>query len=93
MLQYYQVVDLVRCVFRGTKLVSISILPALLKQADNVAKDEHRTRSELFREAIRSYIDRKQWQKLRQYVSRKAREQGLTEEDVDRLVYEQRHKE
>ncbi len=77
---------------RETKLISISILPDLLKQADKVAKDEHRTRSELFREALRSYIDSKEWQRLRQYGNRKAKEQGLTEEDVDRLVYEHRHK-
>lgn len=36
---------------------SVSLPPAMLKDLDRVAKAEHRTRSELLREAFRSYFE------------------------------------
>lgn len=41
---------------RTTKLVTVSVPPDLLKKAQTVAKEEGRTRSELFREALRFYL-------------------------------------
>jgi predicted transcriptional regulator len=41
------------------KLITISLSPALLRQAETVAKEEHRTKSELFREALRFYVETK----------------------------------
>src|SRR5688572_24479574 len=40
---------------RTTKSVTISLPPAQLKQAERLAKQENRTMSELFREALRRY--------------------------------------
>jgi len=45
---------------RTTKLITISISPDLLEKADVLAQQEDRTRSAVFREALRSYIKRKQ---------------------------------
>ena len=42
---------------RTTKIVSLSIPPELLRQAERVAKEEGRTKSELFREALRRYVE------------------------------------
>ncbi len=39
------------------KLITISLPPPLLKRAEAVAKEEHRTKSELVREALRFYVD------------------------------------
>lgn len=39
------------------KKVLIAIPPAMLEQADMIAQCEHRTRSELIREALRRYVD------------------------------------
>jgi metal-responsive CopG/Arc/MetJ family transcriptional regulator len=39
------------------KKVLIALPPAMLEQVDWVAKQEHRTRSDLIREAIRRYIN------------------------------------
>ncbi|MBM4294348.1 MAG: ribbon-helix-helix protein, CopG family [Deltaproteobacteria bacterium] len=76
---------------RTTKLVSISILPELLAEAEKLAKEENRTRSELIREALRRYISERRWQKLTQYARLKAAEAGIeTEEDVLRLIDEYR---
>lgn len=75
---------------RTTKLISISLAPELLKEAEDAAKQEHRTRSEFFRAALRNYLEEKRWQNLNHYGQMKADEQGLTEKDVDRLIHEYR---
>ncbi len=38
------------------KKVLIALPPAMLEQVDRVAEAEHRTRSDLVREALRAYI-------------------------------------
>ncbi len=42
---------------RSTAVVTVSLPPELASRADEVAKEESRTRSELLREALRLYID------------------------------------
>jgi len=44
---------------RTSKLVTISLLPELLEEAERLAREEKRSRSEFFREAIRRYIEDK----------------------------------
>ncbi|MBP7862200.1 MAG: ribbon-helix-helix protein, CopG family [Cyanobacteria bacterium TGS_CYA1] len=39
------------------KKVLIALPPAMLEQVDFIAKCEHRTRSDLIREALRRYLD------------------------------------
>jgi metal-responsive CopG/Arc/MetJ family transcriptional regulator len=75
---------------RTSKLVTISLLPELLEEAEKLAKAEKRTRSEFFREAIRRYIEEKKWERIYRYGRMKAQEQGLAEADVERLVDEYR---
>ena len=55
---------------RSRKLVTISLPPALLKEAEKVAKEEYRNMSELFREALRFYIETRE-------VRREAAKDGL----------------
>lgn len=40
-----------------SKKVLIALPPAMLEQADFVAQCEHRTRSDLIREALRRYLE------------------------------------
>lgn len=75
---------------RTSKLVTISLLPELLEEVERLAKEEKRTRSEFFREAIRRYIEDKKWERIYRYGRLKAQDQGLTEADVERLVDEYR---
>lgn len=42
---------------RSTAVVTVSLPAELASRADQVAKEESRTRSELLREALRLYID------------------------------------
>ncbi|OGR31207.1 MAG: hypothetical protein A2139_09530 [Desulfobacca sp. RBG_16_60_12] len=76
---------------RRTKLISFSILPDFLREVEKVAKEEHRTKSELIREALRRYIEDREWEKLSRYARRKSAETGIkTEEDIQRVVDEYR---
>lgn len=75
---------------RTTKTISISLPPEMLKQAERVAKKEGRTKSELVREALRRYIQARQWEELNSYGRARARELGIREEDIDRLIHEYR---
>ena len=82
---------------RIAKTVSITLPPDLLLKAQAIAEREHRTMSELFREALRRYMTPDtearldSWNKLRESMSGKAAKLGITgEEDVERLSDEYR---
>ena len=77
---------------RTTKVLSLSFPPELLKAADRVAKKEGRTKSELFREAVRRYILEREYRELHRYGLRRARQMGLAESDVERVIREYRKK-
>ena len=42
---------------RTSRVFSLSIPPELFRQAGRVAKEEGRTKSELFREALRRHVE------------------------------------
>ena len=66
-----------------TSTVNISFREDLLKEIDEVARTESRTRSELVREAARMYIERKKrLTAIIASVRQTIREQGVTEDDV-----------
>ena len=77
---------------RIAKTISITLPPDLLEKAQELASREHRTMSELFREALRRYIKPDtQWEG----VLERARASGAVleirnEEDVERLSDEYR---
>ncbi len=73
------------------RTVTISIPPALAREADRLARKEGRTRSELFREAFRQYATRmERWERVFEFGRDLARRRGLTEADVERAVKEER---
>jgi predicted transcriptional regulator len=82
---------------RIAKTVSITLPPDLLVKAQTLAEREHRTMSELFREALRRYMTdqqataQEQWADLFEYGWAKGRELGITSEaDVERMSDEYR---
>jgi CopG family transcriptional regulator/antitoxin EndoAI len=77
---------------RTTKLITISVFPDFLKKVDEVAKEESRTRSELFREVMRRYIAAKELQRLQKYGEKQAEKLGIREDEVQNLVDEYRAK-
>ncbi len=63
--------------------VNISFEKALLKEIDKIAKREHRSRSELIREAARAYIEKKfKWDRIFEIGSVVSQKAGITEESV-----------
>lgn len=76
----------------GIPILSPSPLtPKLYLLAEQIAAEEGRTRSELFREALRKYVWERSWKKLQEYGAKKARELGIkNDEDIERLIDEGR---
>jgi metal-responsive CopG/Arc/MetJ family transcriptional regulator len=67
--------------------VNISFNEDLLKQIDKVAREESRSRSELIREAARSYIDRKRkWDQIFIFSEKQAGKKNITEKDIDEEI-------
>ena len=75
---------------RTTKVLSITLPKAMLKDTKKLAKKENRTMSELVREALRRYEAVQRLKELQSYGEKRARELGIKEEDVDRLIHEYR---
>jgi len=71
---------------RTTKIVSISLPPAQLKDVEALAKKENRTMSELIREALRRYQVEREMDAINAYGRAKAAELGFTEADVIPLI-------
>jgi Arc/MetJ-type ribon-helix-helix transcriptional regulator len=77
---------------RTAKTISITLPPELLLKAQEIAAREHRTMSELFREAIRRYksVD-PEWEALLRETRAIGEQLGITsEEDVERMSDEWR---
>ena len=76
---------------RTAKTVSITLPPELLEKAQEAARSEHRTISELFREALRRYLAAgaladPEWQSLLRRTRNAGSAQGIASEvDVERL--------
>ncbi len=72
---------------RTAKTISITLPPDLLLKAQELASHEHRTMSELFREALRRYMAADpQWERVVSRTRAKGKSLGITSEaDVERL--------
>ena len=71
---------------RTSKTLSITLPPEMLAAAVEMARREHRTMSELVREALREYERKNWWAQSNAYGQAKAQERGLTENDVEKQV-------
>ena len=71
-----------------TKTITVTMTPTLLKEVEQLAKEEERTVSELVREALRRYQRQQHWGKLRSYGRDKALELGIKKRNVVPLIRE-----
>ncbi|MFH1674224.1 MAG: ribbon-helix-helix protein, CopG family [Pseudomonadota bacterium] len=61
--------------------------PQLLAKVERLAKQDNRNKSELLREALRRYIEEREWRDVLKYAKKKSIQQGIfTEEDIWKLV-------
>jgi metal-responsive CopG/Arc/MetJ family transcriptional regulator len=77
----------------NTQTFNIALPEDLVKKVDDLAKKEFRNRSELIREALRSYISNKEkWDELFMYGKSMGKKLNITsEEEVNQIVAEHRH--
>ena len=78
---------------RNSKVVSITLPPNMAAEAKELAKREKRTMSELMREAFRRDKRQREWDEANEYGRANAKEKGITEADVVRLIKEFRAEE
>ena len=59
---------------RNTKTITFSLPPEMAQQVQGVMKEEGRTMSELIREALRKYMEEREWLRAIRYERLKERE-------------------
>lgn len=75
---------------KTAKVISLSLPPDMEKEVQKVAKEEHRTVSELLREAFRQYLANRDLAIVRKEARKIAKKMKLKPEDVARIVREGR---
>ena len=77
-----------------TQTLNIALPKDLVSKVDTLAKKEYRSRSELIRESLRSYIEeRAQWEQVFASGEKTMKEMDIkSEKEADKIVYEFRHK-
>lgn len=74
-------------VSRNSRVVSVSLAPAVYEMMEKIRKQENKSRSELFKEMIRRYNEDKRWENIYAWGEATARKFKITsEEDVLRLL-------
>ena len=71
---------------RTTRVMAFSVPPSLEAQIQKHAKEEHRTLSEYLREAVRQYMDLREFDKTQKAVAKKMKKKGRTVSDVHAAV-------
>lgn len=72
---------------RPSQTVTVSLPPDLAREVDRVARKEGRSRSEMFREALRQYLARRErWDRIFAVGEQTAQKLGVSEQDVAAAV-------
>jgi metal-responsive CopG/Arc/MetJ family transcriptional regulator len=79
---------------RSSKVIAVSVPPDTATEFEDIAEDEGRNRSELFREMVRVYRiyrETQTFESLQRYGAAQARRLGIADEaEVERLIGEAR---
>ena len=63
----------------------------MVEKIQDLAKEERKTKSQLVRDAVNSYMQEKKWRNFQRKTALKARVLGISsEQDVDRIVSQYR---
>ena len=77
---------------RATKILAFSVPPAIARQIEQTAREERKTKSELFRDMWQAYLvirEKDEFSRIKRNADRAARGAGFvlrTEADVDRIL-------
>jgi metal-responsive CopG/Arc/MetJ family transcriptional regulator len=69
---------------------NISLPEPLLAEIRSAAEAQHRSADELAADAIRGYLKEQSWVQFVQRNERRAKDMGISEDDVNRLIAEYR---
>jgi metal-responsive CopG/Arc/MetJ family transcriptional regulator len=72
----------------GRRIFTLSVPANILKEINEVAKEESVSKSELFRKAITDFIGRYRWERARKTGKKAARELKITEEDIEDIIHD-----
>jgi metal-responsive CopG/Arc/MetJ family transcriptional regulator len=76
---------------RPSRTITVSLPDDLAGQVDDAARIERRSRSEIFKEALRQYITRRsRWDRIFDYGDRTTRASGLSQNTVLEIVKQER---
>jgi CopG family transcriptional regulator/antitoxin EndoAI len=71
-----------------TRVRSLSLPSDLVREAQRLAKQEGRTKTEVLREALRRYSEERRWRGLQRYGAGRARTVSLREVGVEGAIQE-----
>lgn len=71
---------------RTAKVISLSLSPDMEKEVQKVAKEEHRTISELLREAFRQYLANRDLAEIRKEGRKVAKKMKIKPDDVTKII-------
>ena len=77
---------------RTAKVISISLPPGMEEEIQALAKEEHRTISELFREAMRHYADYRFLQGTQKRGRAFMKKKGMKPSNITKMIKEDRRK-
>ena len=75
-----------------SKLLSVSVPDELPNEAEEAARAQGKTKSEVVREALRSHLATRRLRELQAYARERAERRGLGPEDVEDLIDDLRSK-
>jgi CopG family transcriptional regulator / antitoxin EndoAI len=71
---------------RTTATFTISLPSEMAEKVAELMRKEKRTRSELFREALRKYFEEQEWKEIKRYGRMKTKEKGISEDQIEDIV-------
>ncbi len=71
---------------RTTKVMAFSVPPEFEDEIQKHAKAEHRTISEYLREAVRQYMDLREFEQTQKAVSKRLKKKGQKPSDVEAVI-------
>lgn len=71
---------------RTTNTITLSLPLEISKKIEKLMKEEKRTRNEILKEALKRYIEEKEWKEILKYGRLKAKERGITKGQVEEII-------
>lgn len=71
---------------RTTETITFSLPPKMSQKIEKLMEQEDRNRSELLREALRRYIEEKEWKEILGYGALRAKKKGISQNQVEEIV-------